>query len=301
MSGTEKVKELLNRSNILIKDHELALKKILSIRAGGASKLQVLADFDYTCSHLYYNGERMSSSFGALEKYSGLSNNFREATTKLRDHYYPLEVDPTIEKEEKTKLMTQWFTESSQCIIKEGITMETVRTAASASTIQPRAEFSTLVRRLNEDDVPLLIFSAGIGQVISEVLTNSNIPMDRLKIIANEIEFGPDERATQFKPPLITTGNKSKVAMTHIEYFNSCRTRTNALLLGDNIEDVQMSACVDEQCDNVLTIGYLNDRVEDRKDLYMNRFDLVILNDPDMSEIIDLYNLVTCGDQSDAA
>lgn len=42
MSGTEKVKELLNRSNILIKDHELALKKILSIRAGGASKLQVL-------------------------------------------------------------------------------------------------------------------------------------------------------------------------------------------------------------------------------------------------------------------
>ena len=51
--------------------------------------------------------------------------------------------------------------------------METVRTAASASTIQPRAEFSTLVRRLNEDDVPLLIFSAGIGQVISEVRVRS--------------------------------------------------------------------------------------------------------------------------------
>jgi len=295
MSSTDKVKALLSRSNFLIKNHELVLNKILSIRAGGADKLQVLADFDYTCSHLFHNGERMSSSFGALEKYSGLSNNFRDQATKLRDHYYPLEVDPTIEKEEKTKLMTQWFTESSQCIIKEGVTMATIRTAASASKVMPRAEFSALVRRLNEDNVPLLIFSAGIGQIISEVLTNYNIPQDRLKIISNEIEFGADERASQFKPPLITTGNKSKVAMTHIEYFNSCRTRINALLLGDHIEDVQMSACVDDQCDNVLTIGYLNDRVEDRKELYMNCFDVVILNDPDMSEIIDLYNLVTSG------
>lgn len=293
MSATERVTALLNRSNLLIKNHDLVLKKILSIRAGGASKLQVLADFDYTCSHLYYNGQRMSSSFGALEKFTGLSDNFRAQTTKLRDHYYPLEVDPTIEKEEKIRLMTEWFTESSQCIIKEGITMATVRKAASTCTIQPRAEFGTLVRRVNQDGVPLLIFSAGIGQIISEVLSNYNIPTDRLKIISNEIEFGPDERATQFKPPLITTGNKSKVAMTHVEYFNSCRPRTNALLLGDNIEDIQMSACVDAQCDNILTIGYLNDRVDDRRELYMKCFDVVILNDPDMSEVIELYNLVT--------
>ena len=69
---------------------------------------QILADFDYTISYLRYGPERMSSSFGAVEKYSQMSQEFRDRTKLLHDHYYALEVDGSIPKEEKANLMTEW-------------------------------------------------------------------------------------------------------------------------------------------------------------------------------------------------
>ena len=116
--------------------------------------------------------------------------------------------------------------------------------------------------------------------------------MDNVKLLANMLEYGEDGRASQFKPPLITTGNKSTVAKNETAYFNSNKHRVNSILLGDNIEDVQMAACVREYSKNVLTIGFLNDRVEDRLDLYRSTFDIVILNDPDFSDVIELFECV---------
>lgn len=71
----------------------------------------MLADFDYTISHcrLEAGGEKMSSSFGALERYSGMSEEFRARTKALHDYYYNLEIDPNIEHIEKTRLMTEWY------------------------------------------------------------------------------------------------------------------------------------------------------------------------------------------------
>ena len=103
------------------------------------------------------------------------------------------------------------------------------------------------------------------------------------------LEFNSEDTAVQFRPPLITTGNKSEVAGQEKEYFNSNINRVNSILLGDNIEDIQMAACVRNYSTNILTIGFLNDRVEDRLDLYKSKFDMVILNDPDFTDVIQLF------------
>ena len=70
---------------------------------------QILADFDFTLTHLFCGSEKMSSSFGALEKYQELSEEFRKKAKALYDYYYPKEVDPSIPHEDKTKLMTEWY------------------------------------------------------------------------------------------------------------------------------------------------------------------------------------------------
>lgn len=109
-----------------------------------------------------------------------------------------------------------------------------------------------------------------------------------IKLIANMLEFDGTDTAMRFSSPLITTGNKAKVAAEQKEYFNSHSDRVNSILLGDNIEDIQMGSCVKEYSKNLLTIGFLNDRVEDRLDLYLDTFDVVVLNDPDFSDINQL-------------
>lgn len=43
---------------------------------------------------------------------------------------------------------------------------------------------------LNKHDVPLLIFSAGIGDILMEVLRQENLLLPNMKVIANFMEFG---------------------------------------------------------------------------------------------------------------
>ena len=116
--------------------------------------------------------------------------------------------------------------------------------------------------------------------------------VEDVKVIANQMEFNQNNSATQFAAPLITTGNKAKVCMSHTEYFEKHRSRTNAILLGDNVEDRQMSVVVEEYSANVLSIGFLNDKVKERLELYMSTFDIVILNDPDFGDVIEILNAI---------
>ena len=48
--------------------------------------------------------------FSAVLENSGLfSDEYRDKATVLRDKYYPLEMDPTIDREKKEKLMVEWY------------------------------------------------------------------------------------------------------------------------------------------------------------------------------------------------
>lgn len=42
---------------------------------------------------------------------------------------------------------------------------------------------------LNKNDVPLLIFSAGVGDILKEVLRQKNLLFPNMKIIANFMQF----------------------------------------------------------------------------------------------------------------
>lgn len=289
MLDREGVTKFLSGENIRCRDTAEVTQKICEMKKDGYSALQILADFDYTISHFRFEKEKMSSSFGALEKYSGMSEEFRAKTLALYNHFYPQEVDPNIPAEVKVGLMTEWFTKSAGCIISEGVSKETVKNAADTSKVKLRGKFDVFAETLKKEEVPLLVFSAGVGQVIERVFSNAKISPDNIKLIANMLEFNSENNAEQFRPPLITTGNKSTVAAQEKEYFNSHIDRVNSILLGDNIEDIQMSACVRNYSKNVLTVGFLNDRVEDRLDLYKSTFDVVILNDPDFTDVIQLF------------
>ena len=124
------------------------------------------------------------------------------------------------------------------------------------------------------------------------MLSNGGMRVEDVKVIANQMEFNQNNSATQFAAPLITTGNKAKVCMSHTEYFEKHQSRTNAILLGDNVEDRQMSVVVEEYSANVLSIGFLNDKVKERLELYMSTFDIVILNDPDFGDVIEILNAI---------
>ena len=64
----------------------------------------------------------------------------------------------------------------------------------------------------------------------------------------------------------------------------------NVILIGDNLGDLGMSAGIDHDC--IITIGFLNDNVDALMDDFEDNFDVVILDDGPMDDILDILHQI---------
>ncbi|KAH9363099.1 hypothetical protein HPB48_014119 [Haemaphysalis longicornis] len=87
-----------------------------------------------------------------------------------------------------------------------------------------------------------------------------------------------------FKGELIHMYNKNHCHVNSSEYHQALKDKTNILLLGDSLGDLDMLAG-NQQQDVVLRIGFLNSRIEERLPQYMNSFDIVLLDDQTMDVV----------------
>jgi len=65
--------------------------------------------------------------------------------------------------------------------------------------------------------------------------------------------------------------------------FGVVKNRRNVLLLGDNLSDVGMIIGFDY--DNLIKIGFLNEKVEENLEQYKQNYDVVILNDSSLDYV----------------
>ena len=59
--------------------------------------------------------------------------------------------------------------------------------------------------------------------------------------------------------------------------------RTHVLLLGDSMGDLSMTEGL--RTEEVIRVGFLNINEQDKKEQYMEKFDIVLINDPGMDSI----------------
>lgn len=108
---------LLNNPKCKIKDPskvEFTLNQLLS---GGVNRLQMVADFDFTITKRQLdNGERVLSSFGLLEECPSLPESYRQKAILLKDKFFPIEIDPHLDKSEKIAAMVEWWSLSSELL-----------------------------------------------------------------------------------------------------------------------------------------------------------------------------------------
>lgn len=64
-------------------------------------------------------------------------------------------------------------------------------------------------------------------------------------------------------------------------YFKCLKHRHNVILMGDSLGDLRMADGADG-AENVLKIGFLNDKVDEKLDVYMDSFDIVLVDDQTM-------------------
>lgn len=269
---------------------------------------QIIADFDATLTKYWVNGCRGQSSHGLLQQGNP---EYDVKRRELYDYYHPLEISPSIPIEEKAKLMEEWWGKTHALLIEGGLTYDAITKSVANSMITFREGVVELFEFLEARDIPVLIFSAGLADVIEEVLRQKlHRSFKNIKIVSNRMIFDGDGHLVSFKGKTIHVLNKNEHALDmagplHDELGDSdgpnedsasVKKRTNVLLLGDHIGDLGMSDGLDYE--TRISVGFLNDNVEKSLDSYRKAFDLVYLNDGPMWGVVKLVSQL-CSTEGD--
>lgn len=286
--------------DVVVGDPELLEKKIAAIRLAGPEKLQVIADFDATLTTYWIDGRRGQSCHGLLQQGNPKYDIKRQ---ELKEYYHPLEFNPTIPLDEKAKLMEEWWEKAHALLIEGGLTYDAIKKSVDNATIAFREGVVELFEFLEEKEVPVLIFSAGLADVIEELLRQKlHRSFKNVKIVSNRMVFNLSGQLVSFKGKTIHSLNKNEHALdmaapVHdrlgdanglIDDTASVKKRTNVLLLGDHIGDLRMSDGLNYE--TRISVGFLNHNVADSLDSYRKAFDVVYLNDAPMRGVVNLVS-----------
>ncbi|XP_062967483.1 7-methylguanosine phosphate-specific 5'-nucleotidase isoform X2 [Cynocephalus volans] len=264
-----------------------------ALRRGGGHRLQVISDFDMTLSRFACNGKRCPSSHNILDNSKIVTEECRRELTALFHHYYAIEIDPHRTIKEKLPHMVDWWTRAHNLLCQQKIQKFQIAQVVRESNAMLREGYKTFFNTLYHNNIPLFIFSAGIGDILEEIIRQMKVFYPNVHIVSNYMDFNEDG----FKGQLIHMYNKNSSMCENSSYFQQLQGRTNVLLLGDSMGDLTMAEGV-PGVQNILKIGFLNDKVEEQRARYMDAYDIVLEKDGTLDVVNGLLqHILRPGDQ----
>eukprot|EP00124_Ichthyophonus_hoferi_P005287 Ihof_evm2s729 gene=Ihof_evmTU2s729 len=243
--------------NVAVQDPAALSAKINGIKAKGTDSLQVITDFDRTITKHMVNGVQGRSSHGILEASGMLGPSFDARAKALFSHYYPLEIDPTIDYHKKYQLMEEWWGKTHALFASEPVNKNMFPFMVEKANVSFRDGTHDLFKTLNHWNIPLLVFSAGLGDIIEEIFKQKGLlDYENVHVVSNFMTFNEAGFVSGFRTKNIHTLNKSEAAIEDTPYYATITTRPNIILMGDSLGDIQMSEGVSSEI--VLKIGFYN-------------------------------------------
>lgn len=276
--------------NIIISDPGNLERIKEKISKEGAKNLHVLADFDRTLTKAFVDGEMIPSMVAILGDGSYLTKDYAKQSKELFDKYHPIEIDHTIPKDEKKKMMREWWEKHFKLIIKSGLNKKDLHRIIRSDKVRLREGVLEFIDLLHKQDIPLIIMSSnGLGgEAISLFLEKEGRLYHDVHIIANSYEWNEDGYVIGVKKPIIHVMNKDETIIKDHPVFEVIKNKKNVLLLGDHVGDVGMVEGFDYE--NLIKVGFLNENVDESLEEYKRNFDIIITNDSSMDYVNMLLN-----------
>lgn len=272
-------------SDVIIPNPKKLEQTKRAIQRDGAKSLHILADFDQTLMKAFVDGKMMKSFTGALRRHSLLTPDYGVKVRALSEKYFPFEQDVSIPLDERKRKMQEWWTQIFALLIASGLTRDHILRAIDLSNAQLRDGAIELFSTLHKRSIPLVIMSAtALGSnAIAMFLEKNNVLFPNVHVIANTFIWDETGKVIGVNEPFIHALNKDETAIQNFPAHGKVKDRKNVLLLGDIIDDLGMVKGF--PYDNLISVGFLNEEVEERLPAFRKNFDIIILNDGPMDYI----------------
>ena len=191
----------------------------------------------------------------------------------LYDKYRPIEMDYNISYEEKYKQMEIWYNSCMNLYYKYHLNKEKLKEAVKNSGLIFRKGAKEFLEYTNDNNIPVVILSAGVGSVIKEFLKEKNCYFDNILLISNTFLYDEKGNAYGKEKSLIHTMNKTVEGHLVGMWKEEFNKRPYRLLFGDTLEDIDMAP--NKDLEKTIKVGYLDEALENLS-TYREKFDIVL-------------------------
>ncbi len=269
---------IVNKSNF-----ELKKKKFI---ASGANSIQVVTDFDKTLTTAVYNGTKTNTAISQMRQNNLLGEEYARKSFALFDMYHPIEIDPTIPLETKIPLMEEWWANHLRIIVDYGMNRKVVNKVIAIQSNYLRNGAKRFFNLISRNEVPLLILSSALGDVIEGVLKVHNLLTSNVHVISNYFEFDKKRNAIGYKGKIVHVFNKDESQIQGTPYYEKILKRKNVILMGDSLGDLKMVGQI--SYNEIIKIGFLVENVDLQLEDYKKNFDVILLGDGSLEFVNEL-------------
>lgn len=242
----------------------------------------VVADFDKTLTE----GSSVST-WAVMANANKVGEEYTRKRTALYNKYRPIEIDSTISDEEKSKAMTEWWQAHINLFYEYGLKEQAIKDSLKDGGLNYREGSKEFLAKMNEFGIPVIIISAGIGNVIEEFLYKENDYYPNIKIVSNFINF-ENGIIKDIRGETIHALNKNIVSLDE-DSKKILENRKNILLLGDGLADLKMIS--EEKMKNAITVGFLDEKIEENLKYFNEKFDIVLTNQGTLNDVNKILNI----------
>ncbi|RLN94958.1 hypothetical protein BBJ28_00021668 [Nothophytophthora sp. Chile5] len=296
---------------MIIGDPDGFARKVKKFARDGPEQLLVIADFDRTLTPYYKPRcdpkaplEQESSSHGLLMSSSVVHPQVRVGERELFARFYPVEMSPALSESEKLPFMEEWYNQAHGLLVEHALTKAQVKEAVELGRLTFRPGFHSLLKLLETQEVPTLVFSAGIYDVIHAALEKEfkaerkrngdassgqqeeqTYTPGNVHVVSNMMRFDAQGRLQGFDGTTIHSLNKSARVLLDSPFWKNgqMEKRRNVLLLGDSRGDVRMAEGL--KTDEIIRVGFLNVHVEEALEEYLELYDVVLTHDANLASV----------------
>ncbi|MCI8482629.1 MAG: hypothetical protein HFJ27_06280 [Clostridia bacterium] len=253
----------------------------LNLFSFSSNNFAVLMDFDKTMTTM-----DSDDSWTVIQNPTIVNPKLSVQSNQLFDKYGPIEMDYNLPFDVKSTHMYNWYFHVLNLYYEYGLTYQNLVSCVNCSNITLRAGLKELLLSFYQNHIPVIILSAGIGNVIELVLKSHKCFYNNISIISNFFTF-EDDILLPFSNPIIHTCNKTidllpnslKQQLFKKDYF---------LLFGDFIEDIHMVS--KKALNKTLCFGFLEKNVEANFNFYQNSFDIVLTENSSFYDVKNILN-----------
>lgn len=244
----------------------------------------ILTDFDGTITK-----SNSDSSWSSIFKNPKVTKEFKDECISIYTYYHKYEIDDSLDINKKINIMNEWYQKNIQTLKDFNITKDIIDYAVNNTNIMDfRDGAKEFLETMYKKNIPVIVISAGVGNIIENFLIKNNCNYSNIHICSNFLEYKNNLITSIRDNNLIHPLNKDEVSLP-ISLQNIIKDKKNTILLGDNITDINMSTLNK----NLFKIGFLDEQIEERIQTFKDNYDIVCTNNTsynELKDIIDLFN-----------